>query len=140
MQAGFRFLEHMADIYVEAYGPSLAEAYEQAGIALFRTLIPEAEGQDYSKKVTAQGFDYESLLYNWLEALLLLFELDGLVGTSISAKLERNDDTLHLTGDVRGVRYNPAIHKTGRAVKSPTYWLMEVVHNSQAILRFVLDI
>jgi len=35
---GFRFLEHTADVYVAAYGETLAEAFENAALAMFETM------------------------------------------------------------------------------------------------------
>ncbi|MEM4382135.1 MAG: archease, partial [Candidatus Caldarchaeum sp.] len=91
-QAGFKQLPHTADIYIEAYGRSLEEAYEQAGHALFRTLIPEAEGVEERVKVSASGSDLHELLYDWLEKLLHVFELGQLVGTDVRVfKIIRNE-------------------------------------------------
>ena len=142
MPRGYRFLEHMSDVYVEAYGDSLEEAFAQAGLALFRTIIPEAEGSDRSVEVEAEGDDLHQLLYNWLEKLLLVFEMEQLVGTDVVVEaIERAGGGYRVRGRVIGVDYDPAKHKTGTAVKSPTYWRMEIQQGGTgAVLRYVLDI
>jgi SHS2 domain-containing protein len=34
----FEFLEHVADAYIAAYGQDLAEAFENAAVAMFETM------------------------------------------------------------------------------------------------------
>jgi SHS2 domain-containing protein len=84
--AGWRQLPHTSDIYIEAYGRSLEEAFEQAGLALFRTIIPVAEGVERWVEVVAEAQDLQGLLYEWLEKLLHVFELDNLVGTVVKVR------------------------------------------------------
>ncbi len=140
MPGGFRFLDHMSDVYVEAYGDTLEEAYAQAGLALFRTLIPEAEGRERELEVKVEGDDLHQLLYNWLEELLLRFELDNIVATEIEVRrIERRNGGYVLEAVVRGVDYDPSRHRTGTAVKAPTYALMEI-DTEKNKLRYVLDI
>ncbi|MEM4417395.1 MAG: archease [Nitrososphaerota archaeon] len=136
---GFRQLPHMADIYIEAWGPTLEKAFEQAGLSLFKTLVENAEGVETSKAVEAEGYDLPSLLYDWLEKLLHLFELENLVGTEIRVEKLEVDKVYRLKAVVSGVKYDRNIHRTGTAVKSPTYALMEI-DTEKNILRFLLDI
>lgn len=136
---GFQQLRHTADIYVEAFGESLEQAFEQAGLALFRTIIPEASGVETKKKVEARGLDLHELLYDWLEKLLHVFEIDQIVGTEIKVeKIVKNSEYV-LEAEVSGVYYDREKHLTGTAVKSPTYALMEVDERN-SVVRFVLDI
>jgi SHS2 domain-containing protein len=136
---GFRQLPHMSDIYLEAWGPSLEKAFEQAGLALYRTLVLNAEDGDVARTVVAEGDDLHSLLYDWLEKLLLIFELDGIVGTGIEVKSLERDGIYRITARVTGVKYDRTVHIPGTAVKSPTYALMEI-DTDRNILRFLLDI
>ena len=38
----FEFLEHIADAYIAAYGKDLAEAFENAALAMFETMTDTA--------------------------------------------------------------------------------------------------
>ncbi len=136
---GYRQLKHTADIYIEAYGSSLEEAFEQAGLALFRTIIPKAEGAETWTNVEAQGADLHELLYDWLEKLLHLFEINQIVGTTIKVKKIARNNNYRVEGVVGCVAYDRSKHKTGTAVKSPTYALMEI-DTEKNIVRYVLDI
>lgn len=141
-KSGRRFLDHMSDVYVEAYGQTMEDAFREAGLAVFdvisdiRSAKPEIE-----KEVCAEGFDMHSLLYNWLEQLLLLFELEGFLASDIKVHgIERSDDVFRIRATVKGEMFDPSRHKHGIGIKSVTYALMEIVEGDVKKVRFVLDI
>ena len=55
--AGFRFLEHTADIKVEAWGPDFAGALKQAALAMFSVLGsgPEREQMEIEERAADRG-------------------------------------------------------------------------------------
>ncbi len=133
----------MSDVYVEAYGSDLREAFEEAGLALYETLIAGLESVLPKEKrmVEAEGYDLLSLLYNWLERLLLLFEIDRFVGCRIRVGELSEAEDYRVKGEVWGEQYDESRHRPGTHVKSPTYWLMEVKkEDGKSVIRFVLDI
>lgn len=141
-RSGRRFLDHMSDVYVEAYGPTMEEAFKEAGLAIF-DIISDTKGvrPELEREVYAEGFDMYSLLYNWLEQLLLLFDLDGFLASDIEVHaIDRSGDVLRIRATVKGERYDPSRHKHGIGIKSVTYALMEIVENDAKKVRFVLDI
>lgn len=140
---GRRFLEHTSDVYVEAIGPDLRAAFEEAALALFETLITNLESVTPANRleVYAEGYDTLSLLYDWLEKLLLLFEIDRFVARYVKVLSLKEGETYRVEGEAWGESYDESRHKPGTHVKSPTYWLMEVVkENDMSVVRFVLDI
>lgn len=140
---GRRFLEHTSDVYVEAFGSDLKEAFEEAGMALFETLVsdPNTVSPNERRTVEAEGYDLMSLLYNWLERLLLLFEIDRFIGCIVKVEELSGGDAFRVSGEVWGERYDETKHLPGTHVKSPTYWLMEVIsEDGRGLVRFVLDI
>ncbi|MEM2909912.1 MAG: archease [Nitrososphaerota archaeon] len=141
-ESGRRFLEHMSDVYVEAYGPTMEEAFKEAGLAIF-DVISDTKGvkPELEREVYAEGFDMHSLLYNWLEQLLLFFELDGFLASDIKVHaIDRSGDVLRIRATVKGERYDPSRHKHGIGIKSVTYALMEIVEGDVKKVRFLLDI
>ncbi len=141
---GFEFLEHTSDVYVRAYGRDLAEAFEEAGKALFAVLVRNAEVSEPRREVgvTAKGYDKMSLLYDWLEKLLLVFQLEKLVASDVRVlRIAEESGELVVMGRAVGEDYSPQKHVPGIDVKSPTYWLMEVNEGPDGVeLKFVLDI
>ncbi|MEM1518428.1 MAG: archease [Nitrososphaerota archaeon] len=141
---GYLMLEHTSDAYIEAYGKDFKEAFEEAGKALFAVIIRNIEHvkKDIKKVIEADGIDKFSLLYNWLEKLLILFDVEGIIVSEINVKdLSIDSEPIYIKAEVFGERYDPARHKAGIDVKSPTYWLMEFGEKDDiAYVRFVLDI
>jgi SHS2 domain-containing protein len=141
---GFEFLEHTSDVYVRAYGRDLAEALEEAGKALFAVLVRNAEVSEPRREVevTARGYDKMSLLYDWLERLLLVFQLEKLVASEVKVtQIAEETGELVVRGKAVGEDYSPSKHVPGIDVKAPTYWLMEVNEEPEGVeLKFVLDI
>ncbi|MCW4015536.1 MAG: archease, partial [Candidatus Bathyarchaeota archaeon] len=80
MKKQFRFLEHTADAYIEAYGASLEQAFESAGAGLVDVMTElEAVDAKVEQSFVVEAQDEQALLYSWLEELLLAFELTGML-------------------------------------------------------------
>ena len=86
MEQRYRFLEHTADVGIEIRAPTLAAVYEIAGEALFQLIAPRASEEapvrtaDWiAKDVESEGDEPELLLVNFLNDLLYLFEVEGLL-------------------------------------------------------------
>ena len=137
-------LEHTSDAYIEAYGKDLREAFEEAGKALFAVMIRNIKDvkKEIKKIVEADGIDNFSLLYNWLEKLVILFDVEKIVVSDIDIKeISAVSEPYYIKAEVFGEKYDPDRHKAGVDVKSPTYWLMEFGEKNGIIfVRFVLDI
>ncbi|MCY0868831.1 MAG: archease [Desulfurococcus sp.] len=143
----FDFLEHMSDIYVRAYGSSILELYENAGLALFDSMVNiDHVKPEVVKHVEVEGFDLESLLYKWLEELLILYYTERLMCSSINVVEfrveESGGEAVHrLKARVECETFNPARHEARVEVKSPTYSLMRILkHEHGWEAYFVLDI
>ncbi|RLE53057.1 MAG: archease, partial [Candidatus Methanomethylicota archaeon] len=64
----FEFLDHMADVYIAAYGRDLKEAFENAAKAMFEVMTDiSTVNPKVKREIRVEGFDLESLLYEWLE-------------------------------------------------------------------------
>ena len=73
----YTFLDHTADAYIAAYGKNLAEAFENAALAMFSIITDiEKVGTEIEEHLEVKAKDEHSLLYNWLEALLVKFEIE----------------------------------------------------------------
>ena len=70
----FKFLAHTADIKFQAFGNSLKEVYENSALALFNTIYDKKIKAKKKFKIKTQGHDLESLLYNFLEEVLVLVD------------------------------------------------------------------
>lgn len=143
MVKGFRFLDHTADVYIEAYGRDLKEAFEKAALGMFEVMVnTENVAASEGLRVSVEGNDLQSLLYNWLEELLYLFESKGLVFSEFKVlRIAVEEGSYRLEAEVRGEKFNPEKHEGRTAIKAVTYSLMEIQEKPEGVtLRFVLDI
>lgn len=117
MQHGYRFLEHTADVGIEIRSPSLEGVYEIAGGALFDLIAKPQGGERAPRTVTSKGGEPEVLLANFLNDLLLLFEVEGLLFRELRArKMEEG----RLVVDALCERLDPQRHKIETVVKAAT--------------------
>lgn len=111
----YKFLSHTADVKFIAYGKTLEEAFSNSALALSETMSKgEKISSKIKKKIKISGKDKESLLYNFLEEFLFLFDTSGFVVSKIE-KIKIKDDTLiaeilgekkRISNDVKAVTYN----------------------------------
>ncbi|MEM2995704.1 MAG: archease [Candidatus Bathyarchaeia archaeon] len=140
---GYEFLEHMADAYVAAYGRSLAEAFENAAVAMFDVMTEvEKVNPAVKEEVEVSAEDEYGLLYSWLENLLVKFEVEGMVYSKFRVLcLERTAGGFRLKAEVWGEKFNPERHTQKVGVKAVTYHRMEIVKEvGKVTVKFILDL
>ncbi|MDP3034685.1 MAG: archease, partial [Methanobacteriaceae archaeon] len=73
----FEFFDVTADAGFWAYGSTLEESYENAGLAMFEIMTDTTKVSPVVKKeFTIESEDKVSLLYDWLEELLFLHDVE----------------------------------------------------------------
>lgn len=139
----FEFLEHTADVYIRAHGKTMQEAYENAALAMFETMTDTAKiAQTQEETLEVEAEDQYALLYNWLEALLVKFETEGMLYSKFQiTDWKENADTFKIKAKIWGEKFDPKKHPQKVGVKAVTYHLMVVIHElDRVILEFILDI
>ena len=140
---GYEFLEHTADVYIAAYGADLAEAFENAAVATFDVMTEvEKVSPNVEEGVEVTGEDEFALLYNWLEALLVKFDISEMLYSKFQVwHLGQIQDRFVLNARIWGEKFDPNKHLQKDGVKAVTYHRMEIIkHPSEVTLRFILDI
>jgi SHS2 domain-containing protein len=143
MKKRFRFLEHTADAYVEAYGSSVEEAFESAALASTEVMteVEKVEARN-EEAFVVEASDEPALLYSWLEEVLLGFELKGKLYSRFEVSgIERISGGFRLRARAWGEKFDPEKHPSKVGVKSVTYHRMEIVKKPESVtVRFILDI
>ena len=139
---GYKLLPHTTDAYIEAVGATFEAALENAGLALFDTMVDvHAIAQERYELITVNGADELELLYNWLESLLLKFELERKVYGKFQVSLTSAARPLRLKALCYGENFDRKKHGAKVEVKAVTYHRMEVSRQEGfVILRFILDL
>ena len=122
----YKEFEHTADIGVDIYGNTLEELFQNAGYALFDTIVNAAAiTPTVSRTVEITGDDPEMLLMNWLRELLYLcavyqevyaeFRIDSLGADALRATIS-------------GEPLDPDKHDVHTEIKAITYHQFSVTH------------
>jgi len=120
----FRLIEHTADIGLVAYGQSLAEAFANAAYGLFSIIaelktVKEVE----SRRFELDEDDAEALLFEWLNRLIYLFDVEMLLFKRFDIE---DFDGHRLKATCHGEKYDPSRHHLKTGVKSATYHMLKV--------------
>ena len=139
----FEFLEHTADLYIAAFGRSLEEALENAASAMFEGMTDSAKVQPKREdRIEVEGYDEQALLYNWLEALLVKFDITGNLYSRFNVeKIEKTSQGFKLKARIWGEPFDKEKHLSKVGVKAVTYHQMEIIRQPDLVtVKFILDI
>jgi len=140
---GYKSLEHVTDAFIEAWGPTIEKALAQAGLGFFDTIIDVAKVRSTSQdEIEVSGHDELELVYNWLEELLLAFEIRKRVFGHLEVKSIRSTGKrMELNAEAHGEPYDPARHGRKVEVKGVTYHLMDVNKQPGIVrIKYLLDL
>ena len=121
----YRQLPHTADLAWRLWGASLPELFENAGRALSATLTDRRYLRGRAtREVSLTAIDREALLVDWLNHLLYLFDVDGILGRDFQVELLTDE---RLEARVTGESFDAARHPERTAVKAATFHQLSIV-------------
>lgn len=133
----FELIEHTADTGLIAYGRTLAEAFANAAYGLFSIIAElEAVKEVESRIVAINEEDSEGLLFEWLNSLIYLFDVEMLLFKRFDIE-EFNGRGLKAM--CYGEKCDPSRHHLKTGVKSATYHMLKVDEEKNQV-RVIFDI
>ncbi len=121
----FSIIEHTADTGVIAYGSTLAEAFANAAYGLFSIITDLRKVRAVeSRRVEFKEDSLESLLFEWLNHFIYIFDVESLLFKSFD--ITEFDGQGYLKATCYGEKYDPARHQLKIGVKSATYHMLKV--------------
>lgn len=131
----YELLDLSGDLAIRVYGADLESLFINAAFALYDAMIEDSIiGDSTSYDVSTQAENRESLLVQWLNELLFLFDAYGFVGNKFELKFNGNS----LKAIVKGGVFDPEIHESGLLVKAATYHNLEVKETASGFEAMVL--
>lgn len=128
-----------ADVGFLAYGKDLNELFANAALAMFEVMINTKQVKPKIKrKVKVKGNDLQSLMFNWLNELLVYVDSKNLVFSEFNVKV--NEKKFELTAECVGEKIDREKHETRTVVKSCTYHKMKIEKNKLWKAQVILDI
>ncbi|MDY6892790.1 MAG: archease [Chloroflexota bacterium] len=133
----FEIVDHTADVGIAANGSSLEEAFANAAYGMF-SLIAELEGvtETLCREISLQAPDQESLLVDWLNELLYLFDVDHVIFSRFEV---RELDQNHLRAEAYGEQIDTSRHRLKTEVKAATYHSLKIEENNGFRVQVILD-
>jgi SHS2 domain-containing protein len=144
MSVGFEFLDHPADVWVHAWGSSLAQVYEQCALALMQTMIGSSIIEENEiREITIEESDRGSLLVAFLSEFLYLFDANRFIFASISVdQLEKSSNGFwKIHAIMKGERFSRSKHFVGTEVKAITYSYLDIQESDKRFdIKIIYDI
>jgi SHS2 domain-containing protein len=128
---------------VEAYGRTLSEVFANSAKALVN-IVCDLSRIDLNKSVIieTEGFDQISLLYNWLEKVLLMLLVENIALANFDPKIiKQSKGKYNLFSACRGEAFSEQKHHYKVEVKAITYHEMKISRrNDMFIVKFLVDL
>jgi len=123
----------------------LEEAFEYAALGVTEVMTDLSSVRSLEEvELVAEGFDLESLLYDWIEKIIVLFDSRQLLVSKAKVEQIETDPEgrYKLRARVWGEPYDPERHESRALVKAMTYHMMEIKREEDGTcrVRFVVDI
>ena len=134
----YEYFDVTADIGFKAYGKSMNEAFENAGLAMFNIISDTndiAPQKELSFDITSE--DEVSLLYDYLEELLFLHEIEFMLFSEFHVEI---DDDLHLKATIKGEEIDWQKHERKSEIKAITFHKMSVEKTDCVLLQAIVDL
>jgi SHS2 domain-containing protein len=136
----FEFLDiTTADVCFLAYGKNLDELFTNSALAMFEVMVNTKQVEPkIERKVEAEGNDLQSLMFNWLNSLLVFVDSENLAFSEFDVKVD--EEKLKLEAICKGEEMNREKHETRTHVKACTMHKMEIKKNKIWKAKVILDI
>ncbi len=120
-------LDHPADVQIHSWGESLKEAFELAGVALFGYITDlETVESKCEEVLEAQGHDMDSLLFNFLDEVLFLFNAEPFLTCKTIEITEFDREKFTISAKCKGEPFDLSKHPQGTEIKAITYSNMQI--------------
>jgi SHS2 domain-containing protein len=128
--ARWEHFTHVADVGVRGFGPSMADAFEQAAIAMTAVITdPGAVRPQRSIGIRCAAPDPEILLVDWLNALVFEMATRRMLFARFDVRIEDGRLTASATGEFVDV----ARHRPAAEVKGATLSELEVACDGEGV-------
>ena len=138
MEKDFEIIDHTADVGIAAYGADMSQAFANAARALF-SLITELDDVDevLHRDIELIAPDEESLLVEWLNELIYLFDAENIIFKRFDI-IKLNNTQLKARS--YGEKVNSLKHKLKTGVKAATYHMLKVDKGDGCQVQVLFDI
>ncbi len=143
-EAGYKFIDHTADVKVRGWGRTIEEAFSQVALSLMATISPSLEKIDHKieREINIKSEDKYALCIDFLTEFLYIFDVDELVFSNIEVQsIIMKKGYFQLKALAKGEKFNKNVHEIGIEVKAITYSFMNIEEKKEKVtIDIVFDI
>ena len=136
-EAGFREIEHTADLEIEVWGTDMPSLFRQAAQGLYHLAQLEFVGEQENmpiRRIRLKSLDEGDLLVTFLNELLYLLEEENLV-------FECTDLEIGLDHTLEGLMHGFPVSSQSREIKAVTYHNLKIRESEDGfVVNIVFDI
>lgn len=140
------YLEHVTDAYIRCKGKTLADSFQYSAKGLVNIMY-DIDDIEKKQKITlsAEGFDLENLLFDWLEKILLLLLIDKIILSEFNIVINFNKELNKylIEGYGEGDFVNLEKHELKVEIKGITYHEMKIFKESnkdEFVIEYIVDL
>lgn len=138
MDKDFEIVNHTADVGIAAYGANMKQAFTNAAKGLFSLITePDDIEEVLHRDIEVTATDKESLLVEWLNELIYLFDTENIIFKRFDIT-ELNNRQLKARS--YGEKVDCSRHKLKTGVKAATYHMLKVNKNDGYQVQVIFDI
>jgi len=127
VKKAFEIIDHTADVGVIVYGVDIKQLFSNAALALFSLITePESIGEQLQRHVEIVSEDNDSLLVEWLNELIYLFDAEHILFSRCDIE---NLSNTQIKATCYGEGFDPLKHKIKTGVKAATYHMLRINKN-----------
>jgi SHS2 domain-containing protein len=129
----FKFLEHTADIGIEAEAKNLEKVFADIALGMFEVMTSTKKiKRKIKKEIKIESEDLQALLYDFLEKFLILHDTENLMFSKFDVKkIQKEKDKWNLECEAWGEEFDPKKHEDRTLVKAVTYHEMKIEKTSK---------
>jgi SHS2 domain-containing protein len=140
------YLEHMTDAYIRCKGKTLADTFRYSAKGLVNIMYDIDRVEKKLKiPLSAEGFDLENLLFDWLEKVLLLIIIDRIILSEFNIIIYFNKELnkYFIEGYGEGDLLDIEKHELKVEIKGITYHEMKIFKEQfgdKFIIEYIVDL
>ena len=138
MGKDFEIVDHIADVGIIAYGADISQAFANAARALFSLITELDDVEEFlHRDIELVAPDEESLLVEWLNELIYLFDTENIVFKRFDVTKLNNTQ---LKARSYGEKVDSSKHRLKTGVKAATYHMLKVNKGNGCRVQVLFDI
>ena len=138
MEKEFEILNHTADVGIIAYGSDMNEAFANAAKGMFSLITELGDVEEVMHRdIELNAPDQESLLVEWLNELIYIFDAENLLFKRFDITQLSNT---HLKARSYGHKVDSSKHKLKLGVKAATYHMLKIDKSDGSKVQVLFDI